>query len=588
MFYICIATVGYSLVPLVIALGGGTESPFLLNAGISLGRVIGSLPFLLYAYRDVVRHRSVLAAVARRVPSWPMLFMLIMGFQFTFFAWSTRFINISVTAILFETWPILMIFLTAWLYRKASRYRESTLSMWMLLAFGFMGCAFVVLSQTAGEQALGRTDIAAMALGIVLALMGAGAASLSAFGFKWGTDLGDHLRQEHEYASSNYSLDLFGAVLASTIAPAVVFPINLIVGFAIGETLPLAAFATAAGAGIVFLAGATLLWRHANLITDNLGINAISYATPILSLFWLFLFSQAEVARVDYLIIGAAAIIAANLLINFKAEIKMGFRSLILAMWACGAFIYLRDDFLRFLPFDTWVWPGESYLGTLGLSATVFTLVLSFRVARVAERTQEEDNTLFILFQNVNILVVRKLIDPSVREHLLTIDGAHSVEELQTAYGEAKACFDRASSSAGLGDDDRVKLAEAEAQLNSIVHSRRHGIDLGELFALMSFGGITVLLGLLARPPGIAGWPAFLFEAFASTFCAVVFFLMVSVWDLHHDRIKYILEKRPDGESYGVVFRDSRSRTFEQVTSTVTGLAIAAAYLGLLWSKWMV
>ena len=243
--------------------------------------------------------------------------------------------------------------------------------------------------------------------------------------------------------SSKYSLDLFGAVLASTIVPAVVFPITLIVGFSIGETLSLDVFATAVGAGIVFLAGATMLWRHANLITDNLGINAISYATPVLSLFWLFLFSQAEVARVDYLIIGAASIITTNLLINFKAEIKMGFKSLILAMWACGAFVYLRDELLQFLPVDTWLIPGEAYLGALGLAATVFTLVLSFRVARLAERTQEEDNLIFVLFQNLEILVVRKLIDPSVREHILTIDGSHSPDELGTAYNGAKDCFDR-------------------------------------------------------------------------------------------------------------------------------------------------
>ena len=587
LVFIVLATAGYSLLPLVVALGGGTESPFYFNAGLTFGMIVGTTPFLLFAYGGLLRHRSVLAAIGKRTISWSILFMAIKNFEFAFFAWSTKFVDISITAILYETWPILLILLTAWLYRDESRYKQSSLSFWMLLVFGFIGVAFVVLSQSGTDQGLGSLNFVALILGIVFALTGAGLASLNAFGFKWGTDLSDHLTREHPYASSKYSLDLFGSVLANFLASIVVVPVNLFAGFSLGETLAWETFSIAMLGGIFCLSVAMLFWRYANLITHNLGINAIGYATPVLSLFWLFLFSQAEVARVDYLIIGAASIITTNLLINFKAEIKMGFKSLILAMWACGAFVYLRDELLRFLPVDTWLIPGEAYLGALGLAATVFTLVLSFRVARLAERTQEEDNLIFVLFQNLEILVVRKLIDPSVREHILTIDGSHSPDELGTAYNGAKDCFDRAVV-ADLAEDDRIRLAEAEAQLNSVVHSRRHGIDVGELFALMSFGGITVMLAMLGRPPYLSGWGAFLFEAFASTFSAVIVFLMVSVWDLHDDRTSHILEKRSDGESYGVAIRDFRNRTFEQITSTITGLAIAAAYLGLLWGKWLV
>ena len=580
------ATVGFSLLPLVMALGGGRESPFLLAAGVMIGLVVGTTPFLLFAYGGVIRRRPVLIAIGKRAISWSIVLMAIKHFEFALFSWSLRFVDVSVSAILHESWPIMLIALTGWLYRGESRYRESSLSLWVMLAFGFIGVALVVLSQSGIDQGLASLDFIAWSLGIALALSGAGLASLNAFGFKWGTDLSRYLTREHSYASGKFSLDLFGSVLANYIGAVLAIPVSLFAAFSIGETLPLQTFSIAVVGGMLCLAVGSLFWRSANLITHNLGINAIGYAIPVLSLFFLFLFAQADVARVDFLIIGAGAIIVANLLINFKAEIKIGFKSLILAMWACGAFVYLRDDFLQFLPVDTWMWPGDSYIGAMGLSATVFTLLLSFRVARLAERTQQEDDLLFVLFQNVNILVIRKLLDPSVRESLLVIDGSHSPEELHVVYREAKAGFERALA-ADPGDDDRAKLAEAEAQLNSIVHSRRHGIDVGELFALMSFGAITVLIALLARPPDMSGWSAFLFEAFASTFSAVVFFLMVSVWDLHHDRIRHILEKRPDGKGYGLFFRDSRNRAFEQIASTVAGLGIAAAYLGLLWTKWM-
>ena len=64
------------------------------------------------------------------------------------------------------------------------------------------------------------------------------------------------------------------------------------------------------------------LVRKANLTTTNLGINAIAYGAPVLSLLWLYWIANTQVARWDYLILGAAVIIAANLLISFESEVR--------------------------------------------------------------------------------------------------------------------------------------------------------------------------------------------------------------------------------------------------------------------------
>ena len=85
-------------------------------------------------------------------------------------------------------------------------------------------------------------------------------------------------------------------------------------------------------AGGIPIAFAWIAWRKANITTDNLGINALGFVTPIMSLFWLFWIAQARVARWDYLVIGTAAVITANLLISFDAEIRWGFKALILAL----------------------------------------------------------------------------------------------------------------------------------------------------------------------------------------------------------------------------------------------------------------
>ena len=84
-----------------------------------------------------------------------------------------------------------------------------------------------------------------------------------------------------------------------------------------------------------------ILFRLSNLVTENLGVNSLNYAIPILSLTWLWAFSEVSVIRADYLVIGTIAIVAANLLINLDTEIPLRFEALLLCLAAFGATIYL-------------------------------------------------------------------------------------------------------------------------------------------------------------------------------------------------------------------------------------------------------
>ena len=177
--------------------------------------------------------------------------------------------------------------------------------------------------------------------------------------------------------------------------------------------------------------------------------------------------------------------------------------------------------------------------------------------------------------------------------HVISIDKAVTPEQLKTAYQDTKDCLDRAEAS-NPNPDDQVQLAEAETQLNVIAHSRQQGIEFGELFALIIFGGITVFIGMASRP-GVTGWIGFLVEMLVVLFSAVIVFLIINVWDLHRDRAGDILEEQQyqdhDGavfyEGYGVVFRDAVSRRLEQTTSIVIGLLVTIAYGALLWYKWL-
>ena len=598
--YMLLAVTLFSSLPLVIERGGGGQAPFLFNAGMNAGVALGCLTFIAILYRRLVFSPASLLVIARRALDVKLALSVVATFNFALFAWSTRLIDVSVAAILFETWPILLILLMARLFPGGARYREPAPEMLLLLVLSLAGFAFVVVGQAGGFANIQTGALSALVVGVILAGAGAIATSFTAFSFRWGTDVAHAIPSEARQGIGEHSLEMFGVLVAFFIANTVAAVLNGYAGMNTGESMDSRTLLTAVVLGAAINGIANVAWRKANLITDNLGINALANTTPVFSLLWLFLFFQVAPERPDYLVIGAVGIITVNLLINSEAEIRFGFKALLLGLWACGAFVYLRDDVLQFLPFGEWQWPGETYFGALGLSATVFTLLRSFRVARLSTQTQDEDNRLYSLFQNLDLLARRNVVDQSVRDHILAIDYAVTPEELQNAYQKIRGCLADAVA-ANPSPDDRSDLAEAETQLNVIAHSRQQGIEFGELFALIIFGGITVFIGLASRP-GVTGWIAFLVEMLVVLFSAVIIFLIVNVWDLHRDRAGEILEKRvyqyqtASGyagagvalyEGYGVAFRDAVNRRFEQTTSVVIGLLVTAAFAALLWQKWV-
>ena len=580
--YMLAAVVGFSFIPLVIDIGGGAQSPFLFNTAWRLGVVAGCLCFLGIGHWSLLFDRQIAALSWRRIFSWTMLFAVFGNFQFAIFTWSTRFIDIALAAVLLETWPIFLILLTGWLFKVDNRFRRPDYTVYILVAMGFVGFVFAVASQSTSLMTLwsvNNLSILTVAIGAVLAVFAAWAGALeAAFNFRWGSSLSQELVILGRLEKVNPRVDLFSVVFAFAIASTISTPIHAAAGLLTGESITLGVFMTAVGIGGFVQAMSSISYRASILRTDNLGINAMGYAIPILSLFWLALFSLVNVDRVDYLIIGAAAIIIANLLINFEAEIQLGFKSMILALWACGAVVYMRPD--------EWVWlDSQGYFGVLGLSATLFTLILAFRVSRYVDRTSYEDNTMYSIFHALDLLVRRGVVASQVRENMMSLDAARNIEDTYAAYGDIKLNLQSAQSTAKTPDDQQT-LSQTEASLDSVIHSKQRGNNFGEFFALIIFAVITVSIALLARPEQ-SGWTGFLVEMFTFPFCAVIVFLTVNAWDVHRDWLAAVFSLHPESGWYGVLIRDEASREFEQWISVVIGLAVTVTYAFLLWDKWL-
>ena len=594
--YMLLAVALFSALPLIISWGGGGKTPFLFNAAMSAGVVLGCLVFIAYRYPSLLFSADILRLIAGRAIDHKIALSIAANFNFAFLAWSTRFVDVSISAIMFGTWPIFIVIIHDRLYKHEERYHRLSSQILLLIAFGLLGFAFIVVGQAGGFQNVETGGLAELIIGVALAVLGAIATACNAFGFRWGTDLAQKISDstgpviaddapDQDNVPDQDALDFLGLLVALLIASAVSGLLNTFVGISSGEVMDSRSLFIAIVVGGVASGVANAAWRKANLNAHHAGVNALAFAAPVFSLAWLFFLAHTQPENLDYLIIGIIGIVIVNLLINSEAEVRFGFKALLLALWTCGAFVYLRDDVLQYLPFGEWQWPGETYFGALGLSATVFTLLRSFRVARLSTQTQEEDDRLYTLFQNVDLLARRDVIDHAAREHVIDIDKSVTPEQLQTAYQDTKDCLDRAEA-ANPDPEDQAQLAEAETQLNVIAHSRQQGIEFGELFALIIFGGITVFLGLASRP-GVTGWIGFLVEMLVVLFSAVIVFLIVNVWDLHRDRAGEILGKREEYGGYGVVFRDAVNRRLEQTTSIVIGLLVTIAYGALLWYKWL-
>ena len=574
---------GVSLAPLAIVFGNGGDSPFLFSTAMRVGHVLIYCAFLAATFRRILFRGDVLWLVVRRSLAWTMLFSIVHRFEFALFASATRFIDVSAVVMLFALQTVLTALLASFLFK---RYQSITADTGLLLLVGLLGFCFIAAGEVGGFGNLGDFGLSNASVGILLAVLAAVAAALSVFVNRWGVDLSRALPEETVGNEDRSRVEIGCVITGQLIGNLGGTALQGMIGVVRGESITWESVGVAVACGIFATGLGTIARRRAQLMTTDLGINALAYATPIVSLVWLSLFWEVDVSRYDYLAIGVTSIIAVNLLINFEAEIQFGFKALIVALWSFGAFVYLRDDLLRDLPFGDWLWPGPPLMGVLGLAATVFILLLSFRVARLAARTQAEDDMVFGLFQRLDLLIRQKVVKEDVREQVLNIDAAHSPEELKDAYQQVRGRLSEAVT-ANRKAEDQVRLSEAETQLNVIVHSRRHGVEFGELFALIIFAGITVLLALLGRPVEVLGWAGFMFDVFAFSFSAVIIFLLVNVWDLHRDHTGHILTRQTDGDGYGVVFRDTRNRGFERGASMAVGVSIAIAYAVLLWHKWL-
>ena len=300
----------FSFLPVFVAYAG-TDSPFLFAATMAMAEMVGLMAFLAIRYRALFFDKRVWQLAWKRAPSWIILILAVGCTDIALFAWAASLIDVSVVTVLYQLSPILIVLLVERLFVNQGRYQKIGPSKIFLFGLAILGAAMVIISQAGGFGAvnLGGASAYALTLGVALAI---GAAMLNAtagLGFKWGVDLAAELPEVHSRSKDS---EMFCVVLGVAIAVLLATLFIATIGFARDEPVVANAIFIALAGGILVGTLPSILWRTANLMTDNLGVNIARYFTPLLSLGWLYVLSLIGDIDLGLLIAGAGVIVASN------------------------------------------------------------------------------------------------------------------------------------------------------------------------------------------------------------------------------------------------------------------------------------
>ena len=589
--------------------------------------------YLSLSDADGKESRRVVSVISPRKRSdylkVPLLWALLAGLDTGFLTWSTAFVETAVATTVFELWPVFLVYGLARHTARDQQYREPSSpsshshsrvprEQLVLTLLAAVGLLFMLGSQVTHEISSPLSLLSFRSLvGLLLALIAGVLACLSSVGsLVYGVVLYYKLtegemspaqrdpRPIEERGSDARRLILWLTVLAVTLVRGVSLPIGLVSGvFATSGTLGFSGLALG-GAILLGISHAThmILLRVGNVASPGPGVNSIFFLTPAAALGMLMAVGI-RLPRIDLFYVGAALIIAINVLIQAKPDeersyaefgkeslpgTRLGFTAFILSIWVFGTIVHLRDEVM---PSGWLAWSTAEYWTLMALSATVFALILGFRVARLTTRISNEDRVVLSLFRNCDYLIRRKVIPARTRDAVAALDTAHP-SELLDCYNKVRDELALAQQQHVSSDEDRRLLLEIEKQLDEVTHSKQQGRDIVELLSLLAFALVTIGLGLFARPEELsrpeAAWSGFLSEIFILLFASTVSFLCFNLFDVRRERETPLLVAFGDfHRDYRLFFRHKKRLRLKYAIAIGVSILMSLVFCILLYDKWL-
>ena len=200
-----LAVIGYSLFPLLIVVTDGSGSPFVFAGFLILGHVVAGIGFCIVRYphhtKDVVLglisnqdKETMGAKVRQNTLTWPMSLLIFRWLEYGLFAWSTRYIHVAISTIIFEIKPIFQILYLSRLLQKFDPEdnlpgrRKITIPMVWLMVFACTGVFFVIVSQLDlnGNGGFTTSSLSSTLFGVLLVSGSTVASCMGGTALYWG------------------------------------------------------------------------------------------------------------------------------------------------------------------------------------------------------------------------------------------------------------------------------------------------------------------------------------------------------------------------------------------------------------------
>ena len=314
LFHVLIATILFSTLPIAFAAGDAASAPLLFVGIVKLMEVVVCvIVMFLIKPQLLTTERHLLKTIRKNIIHPAIFWASVSNLDYVFFALALKYLNISVATVLAETWPIITILAMGRMCNLHQRYAEITPTQWVFVGLGFGGCALVIMSGSNTTENLIQDLLAYdTIIGIILAVLSSYLAAINApYNISWGLLT----------AKGKPKDELFFTVVGLAIGTLITGTLFLLGSTLSAETLPNNSRTTviAISYGLACSTAAVLL-RMGQLKTTNLGINAICYIVPALALLWLWLADMLTIPHTDWLLIGLATIITANITVNHNQK----------------------------------------------------------------------------------------------------------------------------------------------------------------------------------------------------------------------------------------------------------------------------
>lgn len=333
--YLVASSAAWGVIPLIIATGGGGDSPFSFTASWSFGSVIGSSVFLLTFTRQM-RPRDWWAAMVCPPGgfwkplsdqnggwNWQMVAAVIrMAVILMVSAWVANYLSEVIIAVVLESWPVFFLLILHLLFREKQTFKVDwvTIALFLLV---FTGVVLAIFSQ-GQDSALEPVSVVDFLVALLLLTTSVLLAAGDGIAVKWVTivagTFGGQGSGEETKSMDMRSLEVGATQFTRLLAFVFGVFFGLVPQLFVHESYTLEDFLTVSLAGaFVGVMGAATNIIGTFRCHDNPGLLCLRYLTPVFGIGYLWLFTDREEA-IHWGLMGSglAIILAGSVIISLR------------------------------------------------------------------------------------------------------------------------------------------------------------------------------------------------------------------------------------------------------------------------------